>query len=527
MLTIADAKMSAGYKLTMSIVTESNGNVRYLTFTAVDNHGNTTTTTPPTIDLLTLPLDDGSGNQATEKDLAPIVAFQLNFVGPENAEQTYLWSGGGTITYSASQDLYVVNGLPGDTDTNWVTLETANSAYGQLIPGPAAAFTQTFSSPVPPAYSPEGSIFVQPYIGGPFAASQQFGDNQTDLFVIDRAGQLVVFYVVGAGHWSSTTGFGPSGMARRGASVAASRQFGTNQTDAFLFSQNGQLNVFWEEGNGTWNGPVPIGNSGAAPSGASLTVSQQFGAPNQTDVFFFDNNGQLNVHWVQSAGAWGGPVKIGAQGVAPNGANLAVSQQFGAPNQTDVFFIDKNGQLNVYWVQGTGAWGGPVKIGPAGLAAPGAAVAASRQFGAPNQTDVFFIDNNGQLQVCWVQGTGGWGGPVKIGPAGIAPSGAYVAVSQQFGAENQTDVFFIGNNGQLNVCWVQGTGAWNGPQKIGPKGLAAPGSALAASAQFGVVNQSNVYVLNVTGTSAPGWPTVFWVEGAGAWNGPKALVTQV
>jgi hypothetical protein len=49
--------------------------------------------------------------------------------------------------------------------------------------------------------------------------------------------------------------------------------------------------------------------------------------------------------------------------------------------QTDVFLVDKNGQLNVYWAAGGGAWNGPAKLGPAGIANPGSFVAASRQFG--------------------------------------------------------------------------------------------------------------------------------------------------
>ena len=244
-------------------------------------------------------------------------------------------------------------------------------------------------------------------------------------------------------------------------------------------------------------------------------------------MFLFDNSGQLNVFWVQGVGAWGGPVPVGAKGIAPSGANLAASQQFGAPNQTDVFFFDNNGQLNVFWVQGVGGWGGPVKIGVKNTAPPGAPLAVSRQFGAPNQTDVFFVDNSGQLSVFWVQDTGGWGGPVTIGEIGLAPAGASVAASQQFGASNQTDVFLIDNNGQLNVFWVQNTGAWNGPLKLGPKNTAAPGAVVAASQQFGVADQTDVWVINQNGTNAPGWPVVFWVDGAGQWSGPKALVTEV
>jgi hypothetical protein len=103
----------------------------------------------------------------------------------------------------------------------------------------------------------------------------------------------------------------------------------------------------------------------------------------------------------------------------------------------------------------------------------GGSVAASQQFSF-NQTDVFAVDQNGQLTVSWVDNAGPWQGPLNIGPAGIAPAGANVAACRQFGL-SQTDVFLVDNNGQLNVFWVDNAGGWNGPGKIGPAGLANPG----------------------------------------------------
>jgi hypothetical protein len=190
-----------------------------------------------------------------------------------------------------------------------------------------------------------------------------------------------------------------------GGGIAASRQFGANQTDVFAVSGGNQLNVFWVDGEGDWQGPLEIGPGLTFNQGSLPAVSQQFGA-NQTDVFMFDGQGALNVFWVQVQGAWQGPQRISAVGfttfdtLAPIAGAPTVSQQFGA-NQTDVFAVDSKGQLNVFWVQGEGAWQGPEKIGPAGFAYPNSNVAASQQFGA-NQTDVFLVDSTGQLNVFWV-----------------------------------------------------------------------------------------------------------------------------
>src|SRR5205807_238644 len=131
---------------------------------------------------------------------------------------------------------------------------------------------------------------------------------------------------------------------------------------------------------------------------------------------------------------------------------------------TDVFAIGNDGQLYVFWVVGS-AWAGPVAIGPPGVFPPGAAVAASPQYGVDNQTDVFAIGNDGALHVFWAPPGGGqWQGPVGLGPTGVFPPGAAVAASPQYGVDNQTDVFAIGNDGQLYVFWAPpGGGQWQGP----------------------------------------------------------------
>jgi hypothetical protein len=146
-----------------------------------------------------------------------------------------------------------------------------------------------------------------------------------------------------------------------------------------------------------------------------------------------------------------------------------VSEQFGVVEQTDVFTIDTNGCLEVYWVN-SGHWNGPQNVGCGGFMA-GTCLAASRQFGL-NQTDVFVIDGDRNLNAFWVDNDGTWNGPVVIAdsPFIIAQDGC-VAASQQFGL-NQTDVFTVGVNGQLQVFWIGANGGpWNGPLPIAPLGL--------------------------------------------------------
>ena len=50
---------------------------------------------------------------------------------------------------------------------------------------------------------------------------------------------------------------------------------------------------------------------------------------------------------------------------------------------------------------------------------------------------------------------------------------------------------------------------------------------LVVSPQYGVTNQTDLFVMNETGTNGPGWPMVLWADGGGGWNGPKALVAEI
>jgi hypothetical protein len=241
-----------------------------------------------------------------------------------------------------------------------------------------------------------------------------------------------------------------------GSFLAASQQFGLNQTDVFLVDNSRSLDVFWVHNAGAWNGPGKIGPAGPLPPGGAIAVSQQFGL-NQTDVFLTDGQGVV-VFWVDDAGAWQGPETIGDSdvGFAIN-SPIAVSQQFGL-NQTDVFLLDQNGQLNVFWVDNAGAWQGPEKIGPADFSTPFWPywIAASQQFGL-SQTDVFLVDNQGYLDVFWVDNAGAWQGPGRISQILGEP---FIAASHQFGL-NQTDVFGIDAYGYLDVFWVDNAGAWS------------------------------------------------------------------
>lgn len=128
--------LPAGYRLEISLTNDSSGNVTGAIYQAWDNNGNSIGST--TITLLSI-----SG--VTQVDLAPIVAFQLDFVDYLNGGVTVLSSGAGTINYSASNQMTVLNTEPSCVDWNYVTVESANSAYGPLSSSASHTFTQSFN----------------------------------------------------------------------------------------------------------------------------------------------------------------------------------------------------------------------------------------------------------------------------------------------------------------------------------------------------------------------------------------------
>jgi hypothetical protein len=127
--------LPAGYKAKILLQNAAGGNVTGAVFIVVDNNGNTLANVSKT--LTALP-------NVPAADLAPISAFELNLVGPINGESAVLSSGAGTITYSSSTILTVLNQEPSCTETGSVTAEQANSFYEPLPAAPGNGFIQSF-----------------------------------------------------------------------------------------------------------------------------------------------------------------------------------------------------------------------------------------------------------------------------------------------------------------------------------------------------------------------------------------------
>jgi len=127
--TLPSHTLPDGYKLRISLANDSAGNITGATYVATDNLGNTMGS-----HTITLP----------SQDLAPIVAFQVDFVDYLNGGTTVLSSGAGAITYAASNQLTAQSATPACVDWSYITVEKANSSYGWLASNPNQKLTQTF-----------------------------------------------------------------------------------------------------------------------------------------------------------------------------------------------------------------------------------------------------------------------------------------------------------------------------------------------------------------------------------------------
>jgi hypothetical protein len=128
--------LPAGYVLQISLQNDNDGNITGATYDVFDNQGNVLANTP--VELLSI-------EGVTSADLAPIIAFELDFVGPTNGESAVLSSGAGWIAYQASSPLTVLSQEPPCINSPVVTEETTNSSYSPMPPVTSNEFVQPFS----------------------------------------------------------------------------------------------------------------------------------------------------------------------------------------------------------------------------------------------------------------------------------------------------------------------------------------------------------------------------------------------
>ncbi|HEY6341312.1 MAG TPA: hypothetical protein VIY49_07460 [Bryobacteraceae bacterium] len=128
-----------GYSLTIQLSADASLNINTVTWQV--SISGVPVASPPPLTLTSLP-------GITEADLAPIVAFTLDLVGPQNFEAVVLTSGAGFFTYSGDPSPLTVvsaNPYPACSQYRGGTGEHSTSSYGELPASPGDPFTQSFS----------------------------------------------------------------------------------------------------------------------------------------------------------------------------------------------------------------------------------------------------------------------------------------------------------------------------------------------------------------------------------------------
>ena len=139
------ATIKAGYafKIALTYTNDGTGTVTGANYTVTDQFRNTLGTT--TIGIVGNTLRT-TNKPATAANLAPIAAFQYDIGGDCCGNTATLTSGAGTITYTATNQLSVVNAEPKYTDFDDGTAENANLVFCPLPNIASHVFTQGFAA---------------------------------------------------------------------------------------------------------------------------------------------------------------------------------------------------------------------------------------------------------------------------------------------------------------------------------------------------------------------------------------------
>ncbi len=346
------------------------------------------------------------------------------------------------------------------------------------------------------------SVTVSSLVSGGYVTPRYGTSDQTDAFGVTAAGAVTVTSAAGHGAWTTARVTG-RGFAPSGAAVATSPRYGVpGQTDAFVTGRNGAVDLLWADGGRTWHS-TSISAARLAPAGAAIAASPQYGVSGQTDAFVTGRNGAVDLLWADGGRTWHS-TSISARGLAPPGAAIATSAQYGAPGQTDVYVVGRNGAVDLLWAEGGGTWHS-TSISAPGLAPAGAAIATSPQYGVADQTDAFVAGANGAIDLLSATDGGSWR-TTPISPRRLAPPGAAIATSPQYGVADQTDAFVAGANGAIDLLTASYDGTWRDAPVSAPR--SAPAGAAIATSPAGGPDQTAAFVRDNHGRVSLYWATV-------------------
>jgi hypothetical protein len=297
-----------------------------------------------------------------------------------------------------------------------------------------------------------------------------------------------------------------------GGPLALGPHFGADAAGLFAVSVEGKLGGYAFGANGRGRELAGPGPRDVLRPGTPVAALPPGGPKDSAGIVAVDQEGQIVAFALDRNGTLSAPAEVGPKAITGRGAPLAASRQFGA-GQTNVFLVDNTGQLKVIWHKDGGAWSGPANIGPEDFTAKFAPIAAGR-LGKGDRTGVFAVDKQGALAIFSAEKNGPWMGPQTIGEAGLAPAGASIAV---FEGEDRTFLFLVDKRGQPHMAVAESNGVFAAPKPVAPRDTAAAGAPLA------VVRRSRAPQFALFVVDKKGVLTLIAVDRDGQADKPKPL----
>jgi hypothetical protein len=251
-----------------------------------------------------------------------------------------------------------------------------------------------------------------------------------------------------------------------------------------VFTTNyGNLYLKYFDGT-SWHSASNLGNPGAVLFGSPTAIN--YAAPYE-NVFVEDGNYNLDYAWTPNGTSWTW-VKLGNPG-AKLASNPAVANyQVGKALYENVFAIDQNGNLDLKFWDGS-KWQNWVNLGNPGVSLLTGHDPSVINYG--NFEDVFVTDVQGNLNYAWSPDGKTWGNWTKLGNPGVKVFGDPAAINYQAPYAN---VFVEEQDANADLAYIY----WNGAQwnwvKLGNPGVPLLGAPAAINYPVGSVLHENVFV---------------------------------
>jgi hypothetical protein len=269
-------------------------------------------------------------------------------------------------------------------------------------------------------------------------------------------------------------------------------------------------------------GFVRVTDAAATPAPVYAPLAGVSRVPDNIDVFFVDNAGQIrDVSWDAGTGLYTDAVVrseagLGGVGTAPPGTQ--VSAVAFSSDRIDVWVIDSTGTLLQFqWTSGT-SWRPAVRQSPMGLFPPGAPASAVSR--VPAQTEeVFAVDVDG---FAWHTNCAqqcpddGWVAARFDEFAKFIPGTKLSLLSRDVAFE---EVYGVDAQGTVWRAWWSATTAWwthtdyNQFGQFSSAGMVSPGATIATHARN--VDMANLIAVDHAGSILSEW----W--DSGQWNFPS------